>query len=59
MKPSRAKRRTKLTWQQSRLKRLLAVQKAGNISDKQLMRLRQLTVSVYNLIKSKPKAKSQ
>jgi hypothetical protein len=50
-------RKSRLTWQQARLRRLLAAQKEGNINDRQLMRLRQLTVSVSNLIKSKPKAR--
>lgn len=50
-------RKSRLQWQQARLRRLCAAQKEGKITDSQLMRLRQLTVSVSNLIKSKPKAR--
>lgn len=51
MKPSQAKRKSSLSWQQARLKRLLTCQKNKTITDRQLMRLRQLTVSIHNLTK--------
>lgn len=48
MKPQ-IPRKHRLKWQESRLRRLLGVQKAGTITDKQMARLRALTVSVAQL----------